>query len=403
MKKFIAFGMLFITATTFAIDYQQSLDHLKRCQEGFSDIEAISHILSLAKSDAHPEIVTHAMALYTLHAASVGETKICLSAYKEAVNRYPNAKAIIHLKSLNLFPDACSTCAGTGVVDQQQEKVCRSCNRTGKCPKCGGTGRMEDSGLKRSSSNAHDIFSSRPSSRVSFDTRCLTCGGSGRCGSCGGVPLKPVTIKVPCTVCSNKKEKVNADIAQEGLIRLSQSFRDVLQMALDCETYYQKALEQTDATKQLEALKLCSTKYRQAINYSLISEKISDATKKAHVLFLEQERLRKETDAEKARLAVQKAKEEKLLAQLAEQHEELLYSIRIIKTTSAALNSIKAFISENPQSPIIQKARILREELVARAEQEKADATRKKYIYIGIGIFLLLCFGTWLASCVQSK
>lgn len=397
MKKIIAFGLLFITTTTFAIDYQQSLDHLKRYQDGFSDMEAVSHILSLAKSDEHPEIVTHAMALYTLHAASVSETKICLSAYREALNRYPNAKAILHLKSLNLFPDACSTCAGTGFIDQQQEKACRACNRTGKCPRCKGTGRIEDSGLSRSSS------SSRPTTRVSFDTRCLTCRGTGDCGACGGNPVTAVATKVPCTTCNNKKEKINTDIAQEGLIRLTQSFRDVLQEALDCEKAYQKAIELTDAKKQLEALELCRTKYNKATNYKLIREKISEATKKANVLFLDQERLRKESDAEKARLAVQKAKEDIQLAKLAKQHEELLYNIRSIEKTAFALKSLQAFITENPKSPALQKAKLLRDELEARLEEEQADATRKTYIYIGSGVFLLVCFLCWLASCIKSK
>jgi len=395
MKLFIAFVMLFITATTFAFDYQQSLDLLKKYQDGFSDMETVSHILELAKSDAHPEIVTHAMALYTLHAGSVGETKICVAAYKEALNRYPNAKAITYLKSLSLFPDTCSSCAGTGLVDQQQEKVCLTCNRTGRCPKCGGSGHIDGAGLRRSA-NIGTSNSSRSTSRVSFDTRCLTCRGNGLCGTCGGNPVKPVTSKVPCTVCSNKKEKINADIAHEGLIRLTQSFRDVLQMALDCENAYNRALEQNDATKQLEALQNCTTKYKQAINYSLVSEKISEATKKAQILSIEQARLKREAEEQKARLVAQQEK-------LAEQHEELLYNIRIIKTTAVAFKSLQAFIIENPNSPILQKAKILRDELEARLEQEKANATRKTYIYIGSGIFLLVCFLSWLASCIKSK
>ena len=181
MKNFMAIVVVCLSTVTFALDYQQSLDHLKKYQDGFSDMEAVSHILSLAKSDEHPQIVTHAMALYTLHAGSVGETKICASAYKEALNRYPNAEAITYLKSLNLFPAPCSSCTGTGLVDQQQEKVCRACNRTGRCPKCGGSGNIADTGLRRPSS--------RSTSQVSFDTRCLTCGGSGRCGVRARAPV----------------------------------------------------------------------------------------------------------------------------------------------------------------------------------------------------------------------
>ncbi len=386
MRYLLAAGVLLMSVTTFAVDYQKSLEIVKKYQENFSDLNAAAYMLELAKSDAHPEIITHSMAIYTLHAASVGDSKTCLSAYQSALNRYPTSKTIQYLKALRLFAEPCSTCDGSGHIEKQQQKTCQACNATGRCRRCGGTGQMESSGLRGPTNRG----------RSSFDLRCLTCGGSGRCGSCGGNPVKSFMAQVPCPACKGALPELNASVAKDGMIRLAQSFRDLLQMACDCEAAYNHAMKSTDPVKQLEELKRCASKYSQAINYSIVREKISEVTKKAETALLERERLQREAEEQKAKDEIQKA----LLTQ---KHEELLYHIQNTKTTRVALKGIQGFILDNPKSPIIEKARLMRAELEARLETEQAAATRNHYILMGGGVFVVISLLSWLASCIRFK
>lgn len=387
MKSLLGMALLSMSITGYAVDYQKSLEIVKQYQENFSDLNAAAHMLELAKSDAQPEIITHSMAIYTLHAASVGDSKTSLSAYQSALNRYPSSKTIQYLKSLNLFPDNhCRTCNDSGLVDQTQDKACPTCNATGTCRKCRGTGQMESSGLRGPAR----------SGRSSFDLKCLTCGGGGKCGSCGGSPVKTITIKVPCTACNGVKLEINVTVAKDGLIRLTQSFRDLLQMAYDCETSYTQAMEFTDPIKQAEELQRCLSKYSQSINCGIIREKLSKVSKIAAETKVQRERQQREAEEQKAKDEIQRAV-------IAQQHEELLFSIGRTTTTRVALKSIHDFIAENPKSPVIQKAKLLRAEIEARMENEQADATRKQYMYMGVGAFLVIGFLSWLASCIRFK
>jgi len=233
-------------------------------------------------------------------------------------------------------------------------------------------------------------------SSSSFDLRCLTCGGSGKCGSCGGNPVKTFSVKVPCTVCSGNKNEINPNIAKDGLIRLTQSFRDLLQMAFDCEDAYKKAMALTDPVLQAEELKRALLKYSQAINCVIIRDKLSKVSKIAEETKEQRERQQREA-------AEQKAKDDIQRALLAQQHEELLFSIGRTTTARVALKSIQDFINDNPKSPVIQKAKLLRAEIEARMEKEQSDATRKQYMCMGIGAFLVIGFISWIVSCIRLK
>ncbi|MEI6646708.1 MAG: hypothetical protein WCP12_11805 [bacterium] len=377
-----------ITFSSYAFDYQKSLDMLKSFQEKYSDGEGLAYILELAKSDSHPEIVSHAMAIYTLHNGSKGDSKTFLAAFKSVINRYPNSEAVRYLKTLPLLPEPCSSCSGTGLVDQQQKKACTVCNATGSCKRCNGTGQLAREGL-RGPVPAHQR--AEPNSEqtrkfgTSFDLKCITCGGNGRCKSCGGVPIKEYAAKATCTICNGITKEVNAIAAKDGLIRMTQSLWDILQLALDCEALYSKAMAMQYPLQQLEAAKNCVSKYSQAINIGVVKDALHELSVKAEDFQKQQK------DAEQQRL------------KLVQQHEVLLYAIENVKTPSVALRGIEEFIQNNPKSPVMSRARLLRSEIEVRIEKERSSTETKRYIIIGVVLILVIGFLSWIASCIQFK
>ena len=155
-------------------------------------------------------------------------------------------------------------------------------------------------------------------------------------------------------------------------------------------------MEFTDPIKQAEELQRCLSKYSQSINCGIIREKLSKVSKLAAETKVQRERQQREAEEQKTKDEIQRAV-------IAQQHEELLFSIGRTTTTRVALKSIHDFIAENPKSPVIQKAKLLCAEIEARMENEQADATRKQYMYMGVGAFLVVVFISWLASCIRFK
>ncbi len=60
------------------------------------------------------------------------------------------------------------------------ENVCRSCQGSGKCPACDGTGQLRGAGQKIYQGDV-TVGPERPSSRA-----CSTCMGTGTCQTCLG-------------------------------------------------------------------------------------------------------------------------------------------------------------------------------------------------------------------------
>lgn len=91
----------------------------------------------------------------------------------------------------------CPACEATGLV----ERECRSCDGTGKCSKCGGTGERDSEFMDRT-------------------VHCTTCRGTGKCSTCGG----DGKLTSRCTACEGtgraferQRSRIKLDILVDEL------------------------------------------------------------------------------------------------------------------------------------------------------------------------------------------
>ncbi|MDF7801900.1 hypothetical protein P4C99_20655 [Pontiellaceae bacterium B1224] len=126
---------------------------------------------------------TNLLVACTMYSMLQGKMEDAVRFYMTIEAHYGEGNVLDIKKYLN----TCDVCDGTGVI----LKDCRTCNGTGKCPRCGGDGELDSEFLDRT-------------------TPCTTCRGTGKCTACNGVGK----IKIRCGNCEGTGRDFEKDRAQ---------------------------------------------------------------------------------------------------------------------------------------------------------------------------------------------
>jgi len=337
--------------------YPYILDAVAQYKQSYSDTNALQVIFETARSDDHEAVVTHCMAIYTLHMGKENRASVCQGGYKAILTRYPDSDIARQMRALSLFPDPCPTCKGLGVVQKQSVSACSSCLNSGQCNKCGGTGRVRHGGvglrgpvprgnhiqssitfynpggnvIYRSRQRNYARASSAPSAIPQITIPCSNCRGTGRCPVCYGEPKKARMVNVRCPSCNGVAKGISTAVAESALATVCENTAKLLNMAIDCENSFLEICEMTDLFKQQEMLADAIKRHEKAFNLDLLFGLKDEVDKQAAGL-------RKEAEA-----AAQKKITE---------HKALFEKIRALSDKQIALEEINAFLAGKPESPL---------------------------------------------------
>ena len=422
MKKLIVVVFFAYVIASVGAEYTLLLEAVEKCQIGYSDQDAVDIILKVARSEDYEEVVTRCMGIYTLQMGAKGDAGRCQSGFQSVCNRYPDSDVVRQLRELSIFPSPCPACKGIGVVQKISVSECSSCRNSGSCRRCNGTGTVKGKniglmgrrrvGLWKTKRNIYDRYGHRsviydygqnennsPSDNRR-DIKCPVCKGRGVCTSCKGSPNKERLVNVKCPTCNGVSKGINISAARAGLIRLCQDTKEMLQKAVDCENAYIEAMLIEEPHKQLELLNSCIAKYDGAFNLSMVYEARDDLNKQCAQEKRDRFDRAKEVVAEKQK----KAKEVSLTKrQTYEAHKDALRWISGTTCNYAALLEITRFLEENPDTPLIVEAQLLKGSLENKMAAERKAAKRKRNLLMGCGGVACLIFLWWLVSAVKSK
>lgn len=414
MKPKLIVSSLFVVFSLFssAADLPKLLTSVSNFQNAYTSKENIAAILAVAKSEDYEALVVQCMVVYTLYAGSIGDAQTCQRGFQSICSRYPASDSVIYLRELHLFPQPCTTCLGIGTIQQKSAQGCLPCKSSGVCAGCAGKGRIAGkAGLRgpvrigtwyTKTSVYHDGESSTERTAIAnfgngqateaerLDSRCPVCSGTGKCRSCKGSPLTSVLYNSQCPFCDGKPKEINTKMAKAGLVGATKALAESLQLAVACESAYEKALLERDPYKQLDALNVCLASHGKAFNIDVVRDAKTDlekdviAFKKLHGI---------EESAREAK-KVQQEKQKR-------QHEEILFAIQDSKVPRVALEQIQSFIADNPDSPVIVKAKLLLAETEQRIADDLSIAQRNRYIFFGVAALAGLAGIGWLLSCIN--
>jgi len=182
--------------------------------------------------------------------------------------------------------------------------------------------------------------------------------------------------------------------AQCGLERFCKDTKAALTKTVDCEKEYAEALKNEDPKKTLEALNECLAKYDGTYNRAVVLEARDGLVKQMN----ESNERRAEEDTirlERERhLAEQKQR-------VIDAHQSVLDTIRQTKPKSVACVEIRKFMSENPNSPVIDEARLLADELETQLIAENKATRNRERFGLGCLAFVGLFFLVWLGRCIE--
>jgi hypothetical protein len=416
MKKTLIASSLFaaLSLSSNAADLPKLLNSVLNFQNSsYTSKEEMANILAVAKSEDYEPLVVQCMVVYTLYAGSIGDAGTCQAGFQSVCKRYPASDAVYYLRQTDLFAEPCRACFGFGIVQQKSTQGCLTCNKTGVCTECAGKGKVKSkAGLRgpvrigtwytktrvyRSDGTYTDDRtpianfgtgqSTEPAQR---DARCPVCSGTGKCRSCKGSPLEGILLNIPCTACNGKAKELNVPIARAGLVRATMGLLESLKLAVACESCYEKALLDRDPYQQLDALNVCLTTYEKAFNIDVVRDAKNELEKDV-IAF------KKLHETEESARKIKKAQQENQK----QQHEDILLAIQAAKVPRVALEQIQTFITDNPDSPVMVKAKLLLAEIGQRVAEEQKIVQRNRYIFFGVATLIGLAGAGWLLSCIR--
>ncbi len=413
VKRKIVSSMLFVFADMVACadtTYPELLAALKNYQANYADTNAFEVIYGVARSEGHQDVVTRCMGIYTLHMGAMGNAAVCQGGFLSIRNRHPSSPVIEYLHNLDLFPEPCSTCGGTGSVQYEKSAICSTCSNSGKCTKCEGYGEYKYCGFCRktwtipqlnrlprpvydgdryhvwcyqcypSSASRQRAYGKKEPTRLQ-QKKCTDCSSTGKCPQCRGRQGTTSGFR-KCPTCAGVPAKgVRTAAARQGLVELCRDTTALLQQTVDCEKSFQDALELDDAKKRVSALKGCLDAYPVALNREQVSAMLAEQMHKLEALTQEKEQRER-------KLALAKEQE-------AQRQKESLQAIRDTQSKRAALAAIQQFLIDHPDASNSVEARLLLAELkeavaaedaALAAHQKKAKRTR--WLLLGAGILI---------------
>lgn len=405
-KQFSTFLFLIMSAMVAHTDnsYPELLEALESYQTGYSDTNALQVIYNVARSEDHEEVVTRCMGIYTLHMGSVGNASLCQGGFLAIRNRYPDATVIQYLQRLDLFPEPCPTCNGTGSVQIEKNTVCETCKNTGRCTKCVGYGEYKFCTycrqiwtypqLKRLPYPVGDPqryykwcyncypreettkrrYASKTQPTLLQVKKCTDCSGTGKCPQCRGMQGATTAFK-KCPTCLGVSKGVRTTAARQGLIELCRDTTTIMRHTIGIEKAYEAAMSIEDAAERLSALKACLETYPASISREQVSLAIEEQKTAIDALKRQEEQNARE-------LALAKEQE-------VQRQNEMLQSIRRTQSKRAALAELRQFLSDNPDTPSLVEARLLLAELEDAVAAEEQRSKRNRWILIGVGSLIV--------------
>lgn len=412
MKSKLIASSLFVVFSLFssAADLPKLLARVSTFQNNYTNKEDIAAILAVAKSEDYEALVVQCMVVYTLYAGSIGDVQTCQRGFQSICSRYPASDAVLYLRELRLFPQPCTTCLGVGTIQQKSEQGCATCQASGVCLECAGKGKIAGkTGLRGpvrvgpwyartrvyhdgASSNERTVIANYGSSQSTeterLNVRCPVCSGSGKCRSCKGSPLTSIMSR--CPSCEGRQKEINAEMAKAGLVDASNALYKSLRLAISCESTYEKALLERDPYKQLDALNGCLASHATAFNLDVVRDVKNELEKDV----VEFKKLRETEEAARtAKIAQQENQKQ--------QQEDILVAIQSSKAPRVALEQIRAFIADNPESSVMVKAKLILAETTQRVADEQKIAQRNRYIFFGVVALVVLAIIAWLINCIN--
>ena len=408
MGKWFLPTVLLLSATTVVnadTDYLSLLEAIVKYQDGYSDTNALKVICDVANSDVCDELRACCEGIYTLHMGATGDVVACREGFNAISGRYASSEVARVLAVLELFPEPCADCLGTGNTAMQKAVRCKACSNTGNCMTCGGYKRYkvcpncdqrytQEALVKMGYPNWDRVFCPNCQAKQAVKlnvTVCVDCKQSGICPQCQGAAGKTYPT---CPVCKGKSKAVDSFAAQCGLERFCKDTRAALTKTVDCEKAYAQALKIGDPKKTLSALNECLEKYEGAYNLAVVLEARAGLSKQindSNARRAEEDAMRLERER---RVAEQKQR-------VLEEHQSFLSTVRQIMPKRVACVEIRKFLSENPDSPVIADARLLAAEMEAQLLAENKETRNRVYFGLGCLAFAGLAFLVWLVSCLK--
>lgn len=137
---------------------------------------------ALAAAPARDDQTALGLAVFALGSLWLERVADAEAARQALLRRFPDTAEARTLEDWDGLFRPCGWCHGTGI---RGGEICARCNGTGKCPVCGGAGRVALMGRRQA-----------PCSACNGSGKCSACGGKGReegpcprCGGTGRVPL----------------------------------------------------------------------------------------------------------------------------------------------------------------------------------------------------------------------
>lgn len=384
------------------LDYAQLSTTCEQLQTDPRNPDSLDLMLNAAQYEKSDKLRSSFMGVITLAGLLLGNDDKYTVCLKSLLNSYPRSVAAEVCARENFY-SICKECNGVGKKTETTEINCPSCGNSGSCSSCGGSGR-------------------RPGLKGAGDLQCLTCRGSGRCPRCSicwvrvpstdrfGRTYSQVVYKrertttIKCPVCNGVMPPVNTARLKESFLQLLQNTQN---MCLQ-NSGVQQALAEVDNDMPLRAkvaiLEKTMTNFSRAENIGDVREKLT---------FLKQSLLNEKMAQESQKIKEENlartqkiAEEEQALStkglkeEQAQLHRRLLDSARSSSMLPVVIVHLRDFIRDNPESPVIDEAKLLLAEKEALAVEQNKAKTRNRNILIGGGLLAAIFL---VSSCVRVK
>jgi hypothetical protein len=305
-----------------------------------------------------PTLKSRAMAAYALSSLMNGETNLFERAQRSHAASFPADRALINVR-LEACYRPCDTCGGAGYLEH--DITCSQCKGAGKCEKCKGTGRWQ-------TESAVDTRISRVRKHASV-MDCYKCAGSGTCPDCNGLKV----YRTKCELC------LGAGCFFQRPRALSENLQTLLSVMITSIQSEESLLERIRQAKAETLIDLRIRSFEKLLRECGNRPELAEIER---LLLADQVTVKRERENTAAR------------AQQIEQDISVMRALRDSDNASAAIGTLKEYLSNNPGSPHQLEIQSIINECEVKLTK-KREMTM--YLRIGGGLLILL-FGL---SCIH--